>query len=195
MEAILDITVLFALVLILALLIERFFEIVKSIYDFFDSRLNWHHFWTERAKTLRDILEKKMNVFEYVDPKNAKAILVRFQELILNEDGEDSGNIPLISGDLVRAATIRTILKILAIMIGIWLAFRLKIDLITIWQNAQEEIRFTAGLPKIADYMEPKAYGIILTGIAIGLGSGPVHKIITAIERKREKHRKEGVKS
>lgn len=189
MEALLDVTVLFTLVLALSLLIERLFEIFKGIYDFLDSRLNWHHFWTKRAEKLGAILEKKMNVFEYVDYKNAAAISGRFQELILKDEEGNSGAVPIISGDLVRAVTIRTILKVLTILIGIWFAFRLKIDLVAIWQNAQAELTNSTFV------IEPKTYGIILTGIAIGLGSGPVHKIITVIERKREKQKKKGGKS
>lgn len=189
MEALLDVTVLFALVLSLSLLIERLFEIFKGIYDFLDSRFNWDQFWNKRAEKLGAILEKKMNVFEYVDYKSAAAISGRFQELILKEGEGNSGAVPIISGDLVRAATIRTILKALTILIGIWFAFRLKIDLIAIWQNAQAELTNTIG------GITPKTYGIILTGIAIGLGSGPVHKIITVIEKKRERQKKKGGKA
>ena len=191
MDALSDVTVIFALLLTLALLIERLFEILKSIYDFLDSKFNWHTFWTKRAKKLGNLLEKRMNVFEYVSPKTAAAVSRGFQELILNEKEEYSGTIPIISGDLVRAVTIKTIFKILAIAIGICLAFWFKIDLIAIWKNTHAELAASARRV----YPTPlKAYGIMLSGVAIGLGAGPVHKIIIAIERRREKLRKKGGK-
>jgi len=191
MDALLDVTVLFAFLLTLALLIERLFEIVKSIYDFLDSRFNWYTFWTKRAKKLGNLLEKRMNVFEYVDPKTAATVSRGFQELILKEREEYSGTIPIISGDLVRAVTIKTIFKFLAIAIGICLAFWFKIDLIAIWQNTHAELTESA---LNINSIDPKIYGIILSGIAIGLGSGPVHKVIIAIERKRDSLKKKGGK-
>ena len=186
MEFLLDVTVLFAFVLALALLIERFIEIVTSFVKLLDSRLDWHTYWTKKARKMKITLEQKMNVFEYADPESVARVLTGFRELILNEQGGYEGTIPIISGDLVRAITTRSICKIVAVLIGVWLAFCLKIDFVAIWQNAQadlsgQQLQATA-----------QSFGMILSGIAIGLGSGPVHKIITTIEKRREKQQKKG---
>ncbi len=106
MEALLQVSVLFALVLALSLLIERFLEMLKATYDLLDSRLDWHRFWTRMTYRLRDRLEQRMGIFEYVTPRAAAAILRRFRGMLLNEQGGYSGSVPVLAGDLVRAFTV-----------------------------------------------------------------------------------------
>lgn len=178
METVLDITVLFTFVLALALLIERFLELLKSFYDLLDGKFNWHTFWTKRAKRLRNKLERKLKVFEYVDARTVESILNRFREIILNEKGGYRGTVPVISGDLVRAVTVRSGLKIIGIFAGIALALRFGIDIVTLWELKPPE-----------DPLIPLNLRIAFSGTAIGLGSGPVHKIITTIEKRRAKQR------
>ena len=63
MEALLDVTVLFTLVLALAFVIERFLEVLKAIYDMLDSRLNWYKFWDKRTEGLKAYLETEKGSF------------------------------------------------------------------------------------------------------------------------------------
>jgi hypothetical protein len=178
MEIILDVTVLFTLALALAFLIERFLEVLVSLFHLLDSRLDWHTFWTSRAFKLRDRLEKKLKVYEYVAPQYAAKILNRFHEVILESPGRYSGTIPLIAGDLVRALWVKVITKIVGIFLGIGLTLFMKIDLVSIWRAAAgDNVAWLSHLPLTVSY--------IFTGIVIGLGAEPVHKIITYIEKKR----------
>lgn len=186
MEALLKVTVLFTLVLALSLVIERFIEILKAVYDLLDSRLNWHTFWTRQTIRLRDRLEKRMRIFEYVDPKMAASALYRFRDMILNEQGGYAGAVPILSGDLVRAFYIKVVFKCVAIGLGIGLALWLKIDLMGIWQNASTEPG------KLRIFIESPTIRFILSGMAVGLGSTPVHKIITMIERRQKKQQQKG---
>jgi hypothetical protein len=175
-DALSDITILLALVLALALLVERFLEILKSGYDVVDSRMNWYHFWTRRAKAIQDRVERRMRVFEYVSPDVAQSVLNRVYDLLLNNRGGYSGTALVLSGDLVRAAGVRLGCKVVGMAAGVALALWLKIDFIHLWQPP-------AGLP--LDLWASPTVTMVASGIAIGLGSGPVHKIITTIERKR----------
>jgi hypothetical protein len=177
MDGLLDVTILFAFVLALSLLIERTLEILKSVYYLLDSRWDWHRFWTKRARKLGKLLEKKMNVFEFADSKGVAAILSRFREMLLDEKSEYAGSVPVVSGDLVRMVSVRSALKVIGVAIGIGLALAYKIDLVEIWKSADTSV------PKPEGFTS----GMVLSGIAIGLGSGPLNKIIKAIERKRKK--------
>jgi hypothetical protein len=177
-------TVFFALVLALALLIERFLEILKAVYDVVDSRMNWYHFWTRRAAVLQNRLAKRMAVFEYLDPDAVKAVLNRVYEMLLNTQPGYSGVVPVISGDLVRAAGVRVGCKLVGMALGVGLALWLGLDLITLWENPP--------VPNPERLLLPPTARIILTGLALGLGPGPVHKIITTIERKQSEQAKKG---
>jgi hypothetical protein len=182
MEVLSQTTVLFTLVLASSLLIERFMEFIKHLYDMLDSRLNWHRFWTNKTYRLKDRLENRLNIFEHVKPEAAASVLKRFEGMIMNDQGLYRGKVPVLSGDLVRASTLKVIFKIMAFGLGIALAFSFNLDLLKI---VQEDI-----LKKPEYYINSETIRKILTGITIGLGSEPVHKIIRKIEEKRNKNRK-----
>ncbi len=173
-------TVFFALVLALALLVERLLEVLKAGYDLLDSRLDWHRYWTGRAETLRWKLERKLRTLRFVKPQYVAALLARFDDRFV--DGPlAEGRVPVIAGDLVRAATIKVIARLVGVAVGIGLAIQLKLNLVTYW--------VAAGGPGPS----PEWLQVGLTGVAIGLGSGPVHKLIRVIES-RQARRAEGAR-
>ena len=142
MNVILDVTVVFTLAIALSFLIERLLEILKAGFDLIDSRLDMYKFWTKKTYKIRNTLENRLRIFEYVGHKNSAAVLNKFRGKLMNETGNYSGKVPILSGDLVRAVTIKSWSKIVAIGIGIGLAFWMKVDLINIWQNAMSDTRY-----------------------------------------------------
>ncbi len=174
-----QVTILFTLVLALSLTVERFIEVLKAVLAMVDDRLKWRHFWTQRAQALKKRLESKMGVFEHVDPKKAAAILNRFEQMLLGEKDGYTGTVPVISGDMIRSAGFKLICKFLGIGLGIFMALWMQIDLLKIWHDAANT-QMMGNIPS-------ETLRMVFSGIAIGLGSGPVHKIITAIEKKRGK--------
>jgi len=180
MESLTQVTISFTLILALSLLIERLLELLKTFYDMLDSRFNWHTFWTKRAHRLRQCLEKRVYVLEYVDPKARTAALRLFRDVLLNGTGRHSGVIPIISGDMVRVIGVRTISKLFGMGLGIMLALWFDIDLVAIWHEASGRLVSYQG----NFYEELRK---VISGMVIGLGSGPVHKVIIIIERQRQK--------
>jgi len=179
-DALAEITVFLALALALALLVERLLEVLKSLYDVFDARLNLATYWSRRAADIADRLERRLRVFEYVSPDAVRPALNKVYELLLNTQGGYSGTALVLSGDLVRVAGVRLGCKIVGMAVGVALAFWLKVDFVALWKPP-------AGLPHapwqwIVDHPSST---LIASGVAIGLGAGPVHKIITAIERQQ----------
>lgn len=171
-------TVFFALVLALALLVERLLEVLKAGYDLADSRLDWYRFWTRRAEGLRRNLERKLLSLRFVKPQVASALLARLDDRFV--DGPlAEGRVPVIAGDLVRAAGIKVAAKLVGMALGIGLAIQLKLNLVSYWVAA-------GGAAPSPEWLQ-----IGLTGVAIGLGSGPVHKLIRVIES-RQARRAEG---
>lgn len=186
MEVLTKVTVIFTLTLALSLLIERFLEVVKSLYDWLDSRNDWYKVWNRKTERLMNKFEKRLMFFEYIDTKVAARVLHRIRGMLLNEQDENLSNAPILSGDLVRAMYTKIIFRSIGIALGIGLAFLFCIDLFKIWQDAAVD----SSLLKFN--IESGPVRIVFTGIVIGLGSGPVHKIITTIERKRGKQGQKG---
>lgn len=182
MDVLLDVTVLFTLVLALSMLIERLLEILKALYDLLDSRLDWYKFWNRRTEKLQHRLERKMQIFQYVKPALAASVLNRFTEVVIGKDEGIMSPVPMLSGDLVRGLTVKIVSKIIAIGVGIGLAFWMQIDLLQIWSEAARGSRWTLEI-------NSQAVRIILTGMVMGLGSSPVHKFITAIEKQQKKRK------
>ena len=183
MNVILEVTVLLTLVLALSFLIERLLEILKAIYDLLDSRLDWYRFWTIRTYKVRNNLANKIRIVEYAIEKNLTSILNKFQEKLLNETDNYSGTVPVLSGDLVRTVSIKSWSKIISIVLGIGLAFWMQIDLIKTWQEAMSDSSLWIIQIKSFDLR------IAISGFIIGLGSNPLHKFVTTIEKKSKKKR------
>ena len=183
MNVILEVTVLLTQVLALSFLIERLLEILKAIYDLLDSRLDWYRFWTIRTYKVRNKLANKIKIVEYVSEKNLASILNKFQEKLLNETENYSGTVPVLSGDLVRTVSIKSWSKIISIVLGIGLAFWMQIDLIKTWQEAMSDSSLWIIQIKSLNLR------IVISGFIIGLGSNPLHKFVTTIEKKSKKKR------
>jgi len=187
MDALLQVTVYFSLILTLSLLVERFLEVLKTAYDYVDSRRDWCRFWTRQTVALRDKLEVRMRVFEHVRPEVASAALNRFKDMMLEGDQSVASPVPVLSGDCVRAMWIKIASKLVGAAIGVALAFSLRttdgqfsygLDLVQFFMTASGAMdgKFT-----ISEWW----LRVGLTGIIIGLGSSPVHKVITTIEARQ----------
>ena len=187
MEVLMNTTVLFALGLTLSLIVERVLEILKAAYDIFDSRLDWHHHWTRRARRIKKKLERRLRMFEYVSPEQANAVLRAAHEVVLGPSNGYQGTVPAVSGDLVRAFWVKMVAKFIGMVIGITLAFYFQVDFISLWKTVYASVGAGADdIMAMSVKVNSTPLGMTLTGIAIGLGSAPVHKIITAMERSWE---------
>ena len=185
-ETLASLTVLFALVFALALLVERALEVLKSFYDVIDAKRNLAPYWTRRAAQIADRLERRVRLFEYVSPKAVQPLLNRVYELLLNNQGGYDGTALVLSGDLVRAAGVRLGTKVVGLALGVGLALWLKIDFLKLWHPEVQLGSQTVG------FVLHGTLAQIASGLAIGLGAGPVHKLITTLEKKQaDRHKKE----
>ena len=178
MEGLTHTTVLFTLVLALSFVVERLLELLKTVYDVLDSRLDWHRFWTQRAIRLRDRLVNELRILEYASPRQIATVLARFSAAMLGEQSESNATVPVIAGDLARVMGIKVGARLLAIAVGVGLAVIFSIDLVDVVAKLVD--------PKVNIAGElPRGLRIFITGAFLGLGSGPVHKFIVLIERRR----------
>jgi len=189
MEALLYVTVLFTHAFALAFLIERFLELLKSVYDLVDSRFDLYKYWTARTIKVRDELERKLRMYEYINTKQVARILNRFQEMLLKEQNGYSGTIPMLSGDLVRLVYLKVALKVIGLAAGIGLAFWMQLDLISVWKEQAGK-----SAEWIIDNLSPNLR-IAISGAIIGMGSEAVHKLVSLMEKKKKRLQEEGGRS
>lgn len=173
-EALTKSTLALAFALGLSLVVERILEILKTAYDMLDSRLDLHRYWTRRAETTRNVLQSRLRIFEYANPKAVARLLSRANEIMLGAEHGYTGTVPVISGDLVRAAGVRLMAKFVGVAFGVTFAM--------VW-----------GLDIHALVLEEPAtpHWIVLTGIAIGMGSNVVHTMIIALEKQRASRKRQ----
>jgi hypothetical protein len=176
-DNVLNATVGFLAIFSLSILIERFLEIIKSIVDLLDSRLHWHVFWTARAYALKERLVRRLRIEQYMDRDKTARVLASFGKLLLGQEDDYTGTIPTISGDLIRILYIKIGTKVIGMACGILLAMSFNLDILRLMERYFASNMVTTP----GSILNP-----VLTGVIIGLGTGPVHKLIVSIERKRE---------
>lgn len=167
--------VLTAGVLFLSLVIERLLEILKAIYDVYEAKLDGHVFWNKHAEMLQQQLEELLQNKSVLNLSSKLGYdRLKVEEFAYQQDIS-------ISVDAVRKHTIKYVSKILGAVLGITVALLADLDLFAlidsyIYGEALSPSRFET-LAQIA------------TGAAIGLGAGPVHKIIAAMEKAKKKRK------
>lgn len=175
---------LMTLAMILAIAIERLLEIIRSIRDYVEAR-NASYYqdkWYARADRLRQHLEKRLDNAKGGNRKVFNTVLtIVARELSVNPDERDASL--AISVDKVRSASIRLRYKTLAVALGIAFAFLFRLDILELVQISTDQS--TMG-PQDLNHIQASAWGMIITGIAMGFGAGPVHSLITAMEKARQ---------
>ena len=168
-----------------ALVIERVLEIAKSIYDYIEARNDFSGFWDRRAISIRDRLQNRIDRFKQAGEKTLqKKVFKHLASRYVNETHPGYEGAPVISANKLRSFTVKSISKSLGVILGISVAACLGINifaLIAQWTESPEALElglFRVDLPNWVEYA--------ITGIVMGLGSGPMHKFITALERARK---------
>ena len=170
-----------------ALIIERLLEIAKCIYDYVEACNDWSDFWNRRAITIRERLQNRLE-----KTKNSKLQNTVFKYLssrYMNTDHPGYEGAQVISAMKVRTFMVKGVTKFLSVALGIAVAFGVGInvfDLIGNWTNTSSELPVPAGLFKVE---LPTWLELTISGIVMGLGSGPMHKFIVALERAKRKRK------
>ena len=187
MEALNTPVLLLSFAIILALAIERLLEIIKSIYDYFDARIMKSRGWTRHAEQIRDKLERRLN---QVDNEHQLKVIMSLALRYLSVPDSRQAGAMTVSADKVRTLIIKVTFKTLAIILGIIFARLFDIDILELSKYSMQYSKEALVLIKY----NPTWYGIILSGVAMGLGTGPLNKIIQALEKARKSRKKpEGI--
>lgn len=202
MEALSKPVLLLALALFLAIGTERLLELVRALMEHLEARRGTADRWQKRAEALRDRIELRLN-----NAAGSGAAVLRAVVAVacrhLSPPTPESGGQIAIDADELRKMSLRLRCKVIGIVIGIGLAFLFGLDIFALVNEGsrqaadpgtgaaageglraavQERVVAVVTLP----FKLPGWIGMIIAGVAMGLGAGPVHKIITALERARQ---------
>ncbi len=172
--------VLLAFALFLSLAVERVMEIVRAWEKYYEAKNNTHEKWNRRALKIRANADAQLNNIRSNNFTLVQLFLSRY--FVYQDSGQ--GKVIAISADAVRTTCVSAFYKLIAIALGILLAFVFDIDLFALVMSLHPNENKLDSI--IEKYAWLQWMAIPATGIAIGLGSGPLHKIITALERARK---------
>lgn len=182
---------LLGLALLLAMLIERMLEIVRGTADYFEAKAGDAGKWTKKAEAIRDTIELRLDAAKAGNAQDFNLVMRLLTWYIKRNDSAQGGAF-VISADKIRMLTLKVSYKIIAVLLGLVFAALLQIDLLELVRGSQ----LLAADPKLlaadqatisgAINYQPRWYGIALAGISMGFGAGPLHKIISALEKARK---------
>ncbi len=181
MELVSESLVLLAASIFLALIVERSLEIIKSIYDYLEVRLDWVGFWNKRSLDLQKRFENRVLRNKGGNQKN---LFLYLTSSFISTDLPGYEGVLVISANKVRNKTITFSFKILGLILGILIAFWVDLNLFKLVDQLNYCVQCEP--TSRVDVILRGWLGTTISGVAIGLGSGPVHKLIAAIDLARK---------
>jgi len=179
MEAILQVTYLYMLTLLLSLTVERLMEILNAGWNFVELRCEMHKFWTRRAIALQKTFQRKATSRLWNRMFDLSGLAFQIRRKLLDKKLAYSGKILIISGDLVRHASLVVANRVVSSAMGILFCATTDINLLRVVKT-DLQLEY-AILDRI-----PVWLAIALSGILVGAGAEPVHHVIKFIEKRRK---------
>lgn len=181
--------ILLAGTLLLALFIERLVETLKAIYDVYEVKNGRDKGWESLANRIADQLETRIANQTKASKDDEFHLKLVFQYLF-SSDPNYRGSL-LVSSDKIRTIFMKYLAKLVAIILGIGFALTTNVNVFVLVSQSTPENEsfpemFTASWAS-------GSFGMVLTGIMMGLGAGPMHKFIVALERARQKRKPTGL--
>lgn len=176
METILEVTYLLLLVLLLALLIERAMEVVMTCWNWLELRFNGHTFWNRRAERLKDRFAKR--VATTLDYSSVRALWLhhRIDHYTDTPQQVSPGRTVVFSSRAVRHVFVRTFAFVVTTVLGILLCSLAGLNLVEIVKELMNPFEIP-----LLDWLGERAQ-LIVSGLVVGLGAEPVHRIIKGLE-------------
>ncbi|MBM96751.1 MAG: hypothetical protein CMI09_13020 [Oceanospirillaceae bacterium] len=173
-------------VLFYTLLIERLMEVLKACYDYAEFALGGREYWNRSAQRLVQRLDEQRSNgrIQYEISKAIKDYLSR--------DHPGLEGVEALSAEQLRTLTLRVVIKVCAILLGVIVAFGMGINVFDLLRDMNTQVLAEAGkeAAKVNVYFSsdrvPDWLGTLLSGIAMGLGSDPLHRVISRLEKARK---------
>ncbi|MBL33956.1 MAG: hypothetical protein CMI03_16005 [Oceanospirillaceae bacterium] len=173
--------------LFFSMLIERLLQIIKAVYDFLEVHYGWGEHWNRRALQLSE------QIHHALQGNTVEKALGQAAKHYLKDDYPGLDGVKAVSADALRSLAVKAVCKILAVTLGVVIALLLGLDMFALIEELNKAALADAELTTVQKYFSaqyiPGWLGQVVSGIAIGIGSGPVHKLISALERSRQQRK------
>lgn len=168
---------LLTLAMFLAIGTERLLEAIRALSEHLEARRGPSDYWQKKAQALRDRIEVRL---DNANGGTASALRMVLSIVCqhLSPASASAGGLMAIDVERVRTMSTRVRYKLYAILIGVALAFVFQLDIFAL-VNREMSVAGAAAISL------PGWLGMSISGVAMGFGAGPVHKIITALEQAR----------
>lgn len=178
MDNVLELTYLFMLVLLLALTVERVMEVLQSIWGYIEWKTRRYNYWNGKAKKLKRQFELKAKSQILLRVIDLTPLTRQIRYATTAKEGH-SGKLTIISGEMIRQTSIAAVSRIVASLLGVAFCWVTKVNFVEVFEKAME---MTPG--RLTNW--PPELQLIISGIVVGLGSEPVHNLISSLESRRK---------
>lgn len=172
--------ILLASALFFSLLIERVLEVLMAIVAYVEARIDATRFWNGHAQVIARQLQQRLDLAR--GHADLERTILDMVAGLLSDNGH-GGRSVVVSAARVRKLAITTATKLVGISMGVSLALGLHINAFTLLETLATG---SSGSGDLFQANLPHSLGCILTGVAMGLGSAPVHKFIVRLESARK---------
>ncbi len=180
METILNLTYLYLLVILLALLVERTMEVIMACWNVCELKLKAYRYWNRRTRKLMEKFSGE--VVTRLRNKGASGFYVRkrIRHYTAVEQVVLPGHTVTFSSHAVRHVFVRTFAMIVTSVLGIVICSVAGINLFALVKTS-----LAPDTIPVIEAVGPRLQGVI-SGLIVGLGAEPVHKVVKALEDSRK---------
>ena len=181
--------VLLASSLFLALFIERLIEMLKALYDVVETKRGRHARWNDLAQKVANQLYSRMTENKG-DNKFEDFHLKLVSQYLFSNHPHYQGSL-VVSSDRIRTIFMKYLAKVVGVVLGVIFACVTDINVFVLVEQSTPR---TEELPQIlSTSWLTGGFGVFFFFFFMGLGSGPMHKFIVALERARRKRKNTGL--
>jgi hypothetical protein len=183
LPSIAELLVLYLKILLLALLVERVMEVLMSAWEYAEWKQAMHRVWNDRARRLQRRFETQAYRSVFTRVLSLTPVARRARAYTRAPDGLHRGNLVVIDGTLVRRVAVTVGARTVATVLGVLLCWGASINFVELIR----EVAMTPGSsPSTLLGGIPIWLQTVISGILIGMGAEPVHRVIQNLERRRK---------
>ena len=179
------ITYVFFIYLVLAIFIERLMEVCVAVFNYVDLKRGWYNVWNRKARSYQKKFDRLYGYQRGKTPQIDK-MLNSILWKALSEKPYPGGK-EIISAALIRLEYLRIGSRVFAFLVALVFTIIVKATLgFDLVVTVSELIKGSKVLDLLA---QREAICILLTAVAISLGSEPLHQMISRFEKMSERRR------
>lgn len=179
MEPIINIGLTFFILVVSAVIIERFLQFLSITINFLEPYIKLDKLWWLISAFIQRKLERGLRKAQASGRKEMQLVINAVKATVFKVNPA-AGEPVIVQVSLVRRVMKAIILQIIGIAVGILIAFKTQMNIFILVNKLQ-----------VTDLYVNPFWAKLLTGILIGAGTNPVHSVLNYIEGQKESQKKQ----